>query len=67
MTAVTPRWPLLGRTRRRDTDAHDQAARHDPVYDELAAKPEFAELRRRYRGFVIPATVGFLAWYRSTS
>ena len=45
------------------TDAHDQAARHDPVYDELAARPEFAELRSRYRGFVIPATVAFLAWY----
>ena len=42
---------------------HDMAARHDPVYDELAARPEFAELRSRYRGFVIPATVAFLAWY----
>ena len=44
-------------------DAHDQAARHDPVYDELSARPEFAELRSRYRRFVIPATVAFLAWY----
>ncbi len=44
-------------------DAHDQAARHDPVYDELAARPEFADLRSRYRKFIIPATVGFLAWY----
>ncbi len=44
-------------------DAHDQAARHDPVYDELAARPEFAELRARYRRFIIPATVGFLLWY----
>jgi uncharacterized membrane protein (DUF485 family) len=43
--------------------AHDQAARHDPVYDELAARPEFAELRHRYRRFVIPATAAFLAWY----
>lgn len=42
---------------------HDMAARHDPVYDELHATPEFGELRRRYRGFVIPATVAFLAWY----
>ena len=42
---------------------HDQAERHDPVYDQLQATPEFAELRRRYRGFVLPATVGFLAWY----
>ena len=45
------------------TDAHDQAARHDPVYDELSARPEFAELRSRYRRFVIPATAAFLAWY----
>ena len=43
--------------------AHDQAARHDPVYDELAARPEFAELRHRYRRFVVPATAAFLAWY----
>ena len=27
------------------------------------ATPEFAQLRSRYRGFVIPATVAFLAWY----
>ena len=42
---------------------HDRAARHDPIYDRLHATPEFAELRRRYRGFVFPATVAFLAWY----
>lgn len=42
---------------------HDQAARHDPVYDQLHATPEFAELRSRYRGFVLPATAGFLVWY----
>ncbi len=42
---------------------HDVAARHDPVYDELHATQEFAELRRRYRGFVFPATIAFLAWY----
>jgi len=39
------------------------AARHDPVYDELHASPEFAELKRRYRGFVFPATLAFLSWY----
>jgi len=42
---------------------HDRAARHDPIYDRLHATPEFAELRHRYRGFVFPATVAFLAWY----
>lgn len=42
---------------------HDVAARHDPVYDDLHASPEFAELKRRYRGFVFPATAAFLVWY----
>ncbi len=41
----------------------DRAARHDPIYDRLHATPEFAELRHRYRSFVIPATAAFLAWY----
>ena len=43
--------------------SQDQASRHDPVYDRLAATPEFEQLRRRYRGFVVPATAAFLAWY----
>ncbi|WGX97083.1 DUF485 domain-containing protein [Nocardioides sp. L-11A] len=33
------------------------------MYDELHAAPEFAELKRRYRGFVFPATIAFLSWY----
>ncbi len=41
----------------------DAAERHDPVYDELHASAEFNELKRRYRRFVFPATVAFLAWY----
>lgn len=45
------------------SEAPDQAARHDPVYDRLHESSEFVELRKRYRGFVIPATVAFLAWY----
>jgi uncharacterized membrane protein (DUF485 family) len=45
------------------SEAPDQAARHDPVYDRLHDSSEFVELRKRYRGFVIPATVAFLAWY----
>jgi len=32
-------------------------------YEVISATPEFAELRRRYRGFAFPATVAFLAWY----
>ena len=45
------------------TDPTSEAARHDPVYDRLADREEFRELRKRYRGFVIPATIAFLAWY----
>lgn len=46
-----------------ETTPHEQAARHDPVYDRLATEADFLELRRRYRGFVIPATALFLAWF----
>ena len=46
-----------------DIAPHQQAETHDPVYDELHASQEFEELRRRYRGFVFPATVAFLTWY----
>jgi len=45
------------------TDSHDQAARHDPVYDRLSQAPEFSDLRSRYRRFVFPATIAFMAWY----
>ena len=41
----------------------EMAARHDPLYDSMRESPEFAELRRRYRSFVVPATVAFLSWY----
>ena len=41
----------------------EQAKRHDPIYDRMAESADFVELRRRYRGFVFPATVAFLTWY----
>ena len=41
----------------------EQASRHDPIYDQLHESADFVELRRRYRGFVIPATIAFLSWY----
>ena len=41
----------------------DRAQGRDPVYDRLHESPDFIELRKRYRGFVIPATVAFLSWY----
>jgi uncharacterized membrane protein (DUF485 family) len=34
-----------------------------PLYLELHETSEFAELRRKFRGFVIPATIAFMAWY----
>ena len=44
-------------------DPHDQAERHDPVYDRLHATPEFQELKKRHTSFVLPATIAFLSWY----
>lgn len=41
----------------------EQAATHDPLYDDLHDRPEFTELRRRYRAFILPATIAFIAWY----
>jgi uncharacterized membrane protein (DUF485 family) len=44
-------------------EPHEQAERHDPVYDRLHATEEFTELKKRYRRFVVPATIAFLGWY----
>jgi uncharacterized membrane protein (DUF485 family) len=33
------------------------------AYSRMDADPRFVELRRRYRSFVFPMTVAFLAWY----
>lgn len=41
----------------------DQAARHDPIYDHLAEKEEFSQLRHSYRRFIVPATAIFMGWY----
>lgn len=42
---------------------HEQASGHDPVYDQLAARPEFSELRSAYRRFIFPASLAFFSWY----
>lgn len=39
------------------------STRSEELFDELHASPEFAELRRRYRRFAIPASIAFLAWF----
>ena len=48
-------------------DPSTQGPRQDrvqhEVYEQLHATTEFHDLRRRYRGFAIPATIAFLAWY----
>jgi uncharacterized membrane protein (DUF485 family) len=44
-------------------EPHEQAERHDPVYERLHATEEFAELKRRHTSFVLPATIAFLSWY----
>lgn len=38
-------------------------AHSEPIYAELSETQEFTELRRRYRGFVLPWTAAFLVWY----
>jgi uncharacterized membrane protein (DUF485 family) len=50
-------------TEARAPEPHDQASRHDPIYDELHESADFGELRRRFRNFVFPTTAAFLAWY----
>jgi uncharacterized membrane protein (DUF485 family) len=37
-------------------------AKHD-AYMKIHESEEFAVLRRKFRAFVLPATVGFMAWY----
>jgi uncharacterized membrane protein (DUF485 family) len=33
------------------------------VYERVHASADFQDLRKRYRGFAIPATVAFMVWY----
>ena len=33
------------------------------AYEEVQASPEFQDLRKRFRGFVFPATAFLLIWY----
>ena len=45
-----------------ETGSVHQRSDH-PIYAELQQSPEFGELRRKFRGFVFPATVAFMTWY----
>lgn len=45
------------------TDREPDEAAVKAAYDRLHADEDFVELRRRFRAFVLPATVLFLVWY----
>ncbi|WP_448626024.1 DUF485 domain-containing protein [Geodermatophilus sp. URMC 64] len=45
------------------TTQNDRRLLTPEEYREAQNSPEFAELRRRFRSFVLPMTVAFLAWY----
>jgi uncharacterized membrane protein (DUF485 family) len=45
------------------TGVHTHAQFNDPLYQQLSEGEDFQELRRRYRAFVFPWTIAFLAWY----
>ena len=38
----------------------DEAQR---AYERIHASDDFAQLQKSFRGFVIPITIGFMAWY----
>jgi uncharacterized membrane protein (DUF485 family) len=44
-----------------DRRVHQRSAH--PVYVELHDSADFIELRRKFRGFAIPATIAFMVWY----
>jgi uncharacterized membrane protein (DUF485 family) len=48
----------------RRSDAGASASEHDhDVYSQLARRDDFAELKKRYLSFAVPATVVFMIWY----
>ena len=47
----------------RGQQAPQQGKSTEQAYADLAADPGFADLRRAYRRFAIPATIAFLVWY----
>jgi uncharacterized membrane protein (DUF485 family) len=45
------------------TVAEETTPTQHSVYERVHASAEFQDLRKRYRGFAIPATVAFMVWY----
>ena len=54
--------PLAPKTEDRFARTHD-APHRDIDWEAIEASPEFQELVRTRRSFVVPATIFFLAWY----
>jgi uncharacterized membrane protein (DUF485 family) len=54
---------MMAKRRVRRTPNQRSAVSEQEVYERIASEAEFAELRRRYRGFAFPATVAFMVWY----
>lgn len=52
-------------SKRRDRSRRPGSSRPEDLYAAAYADPQFAELRKRHRGFVFPVAVLFLAWYFS--
>jgi uncharacterized membrane protein (DUF485 family) len=46
-----------------DEDANARPTSHEAVFLAAQRTPEFQDLRRRYRGWVIPVTIVSLLWY----
>jgi uncharacterized membrane protein (DUF485 family) len=44
-------------------DAGGHTPEQNAYFQAIAADPDFAELKRRFRRFVFPVTAAFLAWY----
>ena len=52
----------MAKRRGRRSTQRSAVSEHE-VYERIASEADFAELRRRYRGFAFPATVAFMVWY----
>lgn len=43
--------------------SEDVSDRAQAAYQRIRATDDFAELKKSYRGFVVPMTIAFMAWY----
>ena len=53
---------MAKRGARRSPSRRSGPSEHE-VYLRIAGESDFADLRRRYRRFAFPATIGFMVWY----